>query len=160
QRRLEHGSGRGFRPGRQRRGHAAHERTGNGASHAKRSSPSRGTRDHRIIQRAGRRPSPRLGSRRQLLSDQEQLPRQHVSAGRGGPDRRGLSMRIAIVNDLALAREVLRRLVRSVPGYTVAWTAENGEEAVRKASEDLPDIILMDLIMPVLDGVEATRRIM
>jgi two-component system response regulator WspF len=69
-------------------------------------------------------------------------------------------MRIAIVNDLALAREVLRRLVHSVPGYRVAWTAENGEEAVRKAAQDRPDIILMDLIMPVLDGVEATRRIM
>jgi two-component system response regulator WspF len=69
-------------------------------------------------------------------------------------------MRIAIVNDLALAREVLRRLVLSVPGYTVAWTAENGEEAVRKAAQDRPDIILMDLVMPVLDGVEATRRIM
>ena len=36
-------------------------------------------------------------------------------------------MRIAIVNDLALAREVLRRLVLSVPGHTVAWTAEDGE---------------------------------
>ena len=69
-------------------------------------------------------------------------------------------MRIAIVNDLALAREVLRRLVHSVPGYRVAWTAENGEEAVRKAAQDGPDIILMDLVMPVLDGVEATRRIM
>src|SRR5215468_8020872 len=65
---------------------------------------------------------------------------------------RGLSMRIAIVNDLALAREVLRRLVHSVPGYRVAWTAENGEEAVAKAAQDPPDIILMDLIMPVLDG--------
>ncbi|HLJ95072.1 MAG TPA: response regulator, partial [Gemmataceae bacterium] len=69
-------------------------------------------------------------------------------------------MRIAIVNDLALAREVLRRLVRSVPDYVVAWTAENGEEAVRKAAQDRPDMILMDLVMPVLDGVEATRRIM
>jgi two-component system response regulator WspF len=69
-------------------------------------------------------------------------------------------MRIAIVNDLALAREILRRLVHSVPGYAVAWTAENGEEAVRKAAQDRPDIILMDLVMPVLDGVEATRRIM
>jgi two-component system, chemotaxis family, response regulator WspF len=69
-------------------------------------------------------------------------------------------MRIAIVNDLILAREVLRRLVQSVPGYIVAWTAENGEEAVRKAAQDRPDIILMDLVMPVLDGVEATRRIM
>jgi two-component system response regulator WspF len=69
-------------------------------------------------------------------------------------------MRVAIVNDLALAREVLRRVVLSVPDHAVAWTAENGEEAVRKAVRDTPDIILMDLVMPVLDGVEATRRIM
>src|SRR5262245_16040353 len=69
-------------------------------------------------------------------------------------------MRIAIVNDLALAREVLRRLVVSVPGYQIAWTAENGEEAVRKAAHDRPDVVLMDLVMPVMDGVEATRRIM
>jgi two-component system response regulator WspF len=69
-------------------------------------------------------------------------------------------MRIAIVNDLALAREVLRRLVQSAPGHVVAWTAENGAEAVRKAAEDRPDLILMDLVMPVLDGVEATRQIM
>jgi two-component system response regulator WspF len=69
-------------------------------------------------------------------------------------------MRVAIVNDLALAREVLRRLVLSVPGYTVAWTAADGAEAVRQAARDRPDAILMDLIMPVMDGVEATRRIM
>jgi two-component system response regulator WspF len=69
-------------------------------------------------------------------------------------------MRIAIVNDLALAREVLRRLVVSVPEHTVAWMAENGLEAVRHAAQDRPDIILMDLVMPVMDGVEATRQIM
>jgi two-component system response regulator WspF len=68
-------------------------------------------------------------------------------------------MRIAIVNDLGLAREVLRRLVTSA-GHVVAWVAENGEVAVCKAAQDRPDIILMDLVMPVLDGVEATRRIM
>jgi two-component system response regulator WspF len=47
-----------------------------------------------------------------------------------------------------------------VPGFTVAWTAADGEEAVRRAAADRPDVILMDLIMPVTDGVEATRRIM
>jgi two-component system response regulator WspF len=69
-------------------------------------------------------------------------------------------MRIAIVNDMALAREVLRRVVVSVPGYTVAWQAVDGAEAIRKATEDRPDAILMDLIMPGINGVEATRRIM
>jgi two-component system response regulator WspF len=69
-------------------------------------------------------------------------------------------MRIAIVNDLSLAREVLRRLVLSVRGHAVAWVAHDGEEAVRKAAADRPDAILMDLVMPRLNGVEATRQIM
>jgi two-component system, chemotaxis family, response regulator WspF len=69
-------------------------------------------------------------------------------------------MRIAIVNDVSLAREVLRRALLSVPGHSIAWIAENGAEAVSKAVHDRPDVILMDLIMPVMDGVEATRRIM
>jgi two-component system response regulator WspF len=69
-------------------------------------------------------------------------------------------MRIAIVNDLALAREVLRKLVLSVPGYSVAWMAEDGHDAIQKTAADSPDVILMDLVMPRLGGVEATRAIM
>jgi len=69
-------------------------------------------------------------------------------------------MRIAIVNDVAMATEALRRVLLSVPGYRLAWVAVNGAEAVEKCKQDTPDLILMDLMMPVMDGVEATRRIM
>lgn len=69
-------------------------------------------------------------------------------------------MRIAIVNDLRMAVEILRRIVLSKPGLEVAWIAEDGEQAVRMCAQDTPDLVLMDLIMPGVNGVEATRRIM
>ena len=69
-------------------------------------------------------------------------------------------MRIAIVNDMLMAREALRRVIAEVPDYSLAWTARDGAEAVMRCAKDTPELILMDLIMPIMDGVEATRRIM
>ncbi len=68
-------------------------------------------------------------------------------------------LKIAVVNDSLVAAESLRRVVDSVAEYKLVWTAYNGYEAVQRCSEHCPDIILMDLIMPEMDGVEATRRI-
>lgn len=69
-------------------------------------------------------------------------------------------MKIAIVNDMPMAVEALRRALAFEPAHEVVWVASNGVEAVKYCAELTPGLILMDLIMPVMDGVEATRRIM
>ena len=69
-------------------------------------------------------------------------------------------MRIAIVNDMPMAAEVLKRAVLLRKSHQIAWVASNGAEAVEKCLADTPDLILMDLIMPKMGGVQATREIM
>ncbi|HVF50833.1 MAG TPA: response regulator transcription factor, partial [Pyrinomonadaceae bacterium] len=69
------------------------------------------------------------------------------------------SIRVLIVDDQALFREGLRTLLSVHAGLEVVGEAANGEEAVRQAGALRPSVVLMDLRMPVLDGVAATRRL-
>lgn len=69
-------------------------------------------------------------------------------------------MKIGIVNDSVIAVEALRRTLAQRPGLEVAWVAYDGAQAVSMCAPVPPDLVLMDLVMPVMDGVAATREIM
>ena len=66
---------------------------------------------------------------------------------------------VLIVDDHTVVREGIRSLLELQDDIEVAGEATNGLEAVEQATRLLPDVVLMDLVMPELDGIEATRRI-
>lgn len=68
-------------------------------------------------------------------------------------------VRILLVDDQALFREGLRLLLKHASGITVVGEAKDGEEAISACERDKPDVVLMDLRMPGMDGVEATAAV-
>jgi len=69
-------------------------------------------------------------------------------------------IRVAVVDDQALVRAGFEVLLESAPDLDVVGSAADGAEAVDLVVRTQPDVVLMDIRMPVLDGLEATRRIL
>ncbi len=69
-------------------------------------------------------------------------------------------IRILVVDDHALFREGLRALLAAFPDIDVVGEAANSEQAIAQAESLQPDVVLMDVAMPGIDGIEATRRIL
>jgi NarL family two-component system response regulator LiaR len=69
------------------------------------------------------------------------------------------AIRVLVVDDHAIVRKGIRALLAEVEGIEVAGEARDGEEALAQAEALRPDVVLMDLVMPGLDGIEATRAI-
>ena len=70
-----------------------------------------------------------------------------------------MPLRVVVADDQALVRVGFCGIIAATPGFTVVGEAGNGAEAVEAARRTSPDVILMDVRMPVMDGIEATRRI-
>jgi len=68
-------------------------------------------------------------------------------------------MQIAIVSSFPALTQQLTKLIKTTQ-FKIAWTANNGQEAVKLCTKIIPDLILMDLVMPIMDGIVATRIIM
>jgi DNA-binding NarL/FixJ family response regulator len=69
-------------------------------------------------------------------------------------------IRVLVVDDHFVVRAGIYNLLKGVPGIVVVGEAEDGQQAVEEAKRCVPDVILMDLRLPQLDGVEATRQIL
>lgn len=87
-----------------------------------------------------------------------QQPIPLVGTGPGGVVMGGT--RVLLADDHPLYREGVRALLETEPGLEVVGAAATGPEVVRMAAELLPDVVVMDLRMPGLDGIEATRQVL
>jgi DNA-binding NarL/FixJ family response regulator len=70
-----------------------------------------------------------------------------------------VTLRVVVADDQALVRVGFRGIIDATQGFTVVGEAANGQEAIEVTRQARPDVVLMDVRMPVMDGIEATRQI-
>ena len=93
-------------------------------------------------------------ARRRTVPDRR-VPRRRPSAVRGA----GMTVRVGVADDQPLIRAGLRTMIDHAADLELVGEAADGEQAVELARRHRPDVVLMDVRMPVLDGIEATRQI-
>jgi CheY-like chemotaxis protein len=113
--------------------------------------------------------SPQTGRLRRSSADQSQPSFDHMSDGFDMSESHRpeaemdsgeqYALRVLVVDDNAIIRQTLALLLEDQPDIQVIGEASDGRQAVKLARTLRPDVVLMDLKMPVMDGVEATRRI-
>ena len=70
-----------------------------------------------------------------------------------------MSYKVLVVDDAAFMRNMIKDVFGSMPGFTVIGEAANGVEAIEKYKELRPDLVTMDIVMPLKSGIEAAREI-
>jgi NarL family two-component system response regulator LiaR len=113
----------------------------------------------------------RIASMRQVGAELEAIQRgvpipaawpgeRPISPPAAKPEEEAPKIRVLIVDDHAIVRQGLRTFLELQPDIEVVGEAENGLDAVEQAGQSQPDVVLLDLVMPHMDGIEATRKIL
>ena len=70
-----------------------------------------------------------------------------------------MSVKIILADDHEAIRAALRSILEAEPNFEIAGEARNGKEVIQLVEQSLPDVVLMDVTMPIVNGIEATRRL-